>query len=42
MVDVEVNPGPKGKLVFGTYNTSGCKEYNKLKRLTNWLFKLSV
>jgi hypothetical protein len=36
--DVELNPGPNGKLIFGTYNVSGCKEYNKLKILTAWLF----
>jgi hypothetical protein len=37
--DVELNPGPTGKLLVGTYNTSGCKKYSKLKRLMTWLFK---
>ena len=39
--DVESNPGPTGKLIFGTFNASGCKEYSKLKRITSWLYKLA-
>ena len=47
--DVEQNPGPTtvsgtegptGKHFIGTYNTSGCKKYGKLKRLMASLFKL--
>ncbi len=38
--DVELNPGPTGKLLVGSYNVSGCKNYSKLKRLMTWLFKL--
>ncbi len=38
--DVELNPGPTGKLLVGSYNVSGCKNYSKLKRLMTFLFKL--
>ncbi len=38
--DVEKNPGPTGKLLIGTFNASGCKNYSKLKRLMTWIFKL--
>ncbi|NBW58358.1 hypothetical protein EBR43_11400, partial [bacterium] len=38
--DVQLNPGPSGKLTIGTFNSSGCKNYSKLKRLMTWLFKL--
>jgi hypothetical protein len=38
--DVETNPGPTGKMLIGTYNTSGCKNYSKLKCIMTWLFKL--
>jgi len=37
--DIELNPGPAGKLSIGTFNTSGCKKYSKLKRIMTWLFK---
>ena len=40
--DIETNPGPKGKFIIGTYNVRGCKSYNKLKRLTTYLFKLKA
>ncbi len=40
--DIESNPGPKGKLLLGSYNVSGCKSYKKLKRLMTWLFKLKA
>jgi len=36
--DVESNPGPEGKLRIGTYNASGCRSYDKLKRITTWIF----
>ena len=39
--DVELNPGPKGKLTIGSYNIRGCNNYSKLKRITNFIFKLS-
>ncbi len=40
--DIESNPGPgnMGKLLLGTYNIAGCKNYSKLKRIMAWLFKL--
>jgi hypothetical protein len=40
--DIESNPGPKGKLLIGSYNVSGCKKYKKLKRIMTWLFKLKT
>ncbi len=40
--DIEPNPGPtskiSGKLLIGTYNISGCKNYGKLKRIMAWIF----
>ncbi len=39
--DVETNPGPldvTGKLLIGTYNISGCKNYGKLKRIMSLIF----
>ncbi len=38
--DIETNPGPltPGKLLIGTYNISGCKNYPKLRRIMAWLF----
>jgi len=38
--DVERNPGPTGKLLIGSYNVRGCNNYNKLKRLLNYIFKI--
>lgn len=37
--DIESNPGPSGKLLIGSFNASGCKNYSKLKRLMTWIFK---
>ncbi len=36
--DIEINPGPSGKLFIGTYNISGCKNYSKLRRIMAWIY----
>lgn len=38
--DVELNPGPTGKLIIGSYNVRGCNSYQKTKRLGAWILKL--